>query len=255
MKTIYIRIDNLGKENRNTVFKIIARQILEDFSKGIFLTQNELAHKCHCSKSTITAFSKAALVSGFRELQMRLRIEYENNFKINNTIDLLNKNNEQNFFEINDNLKNWVNSNDKQIEFFIKKIISKKVNVFSCYQTVYSTIFLEDVLNKNNIDNKVINLEKDVEIIRKLNYKDSYNVFIFSGRDNSFLTKLFEYIYNDNKDIIVFVSLNWKDYFKDKDITVIYFDNEKFERNFIDRNFKLIYMWKYIDYILTSKMN
>ncbi|QHX36723.1 hypothetical protein [Spiroplasma sp. BIUS-1] len=250
MNSIYRNIDNLGRENRNTVFKIISKQILSDFSNGVFLSQDDLAMKCNCSKSTITAFSKAVLVSGYRELQIRLKIEYENNFEINNNQKIYNQKNKENFLDTtNNNLKNFILKNHEKILKFISKD-NKIINIFSSYQTNFSTIFLKDVLDENKITSNVINLEKDVLTLKNINLESCKSLFIFSGRDNSFLKKFLDYINLSKEDIIVISSLQWKEYLDSKKVEVIYFDNENFKRNYIDRNFILIYMWKYLDYLL-----
>ncbi|WP_339030515.1 hypothetical protein [Spiroplasma endosymbiont of Cantharis nigra] len=249
MNSIYTRIDNLGRENRNTVFRIISRKILEDFSNGVFRSQEDLAYISNCSKATITAFSKAALVSGYRELQIRLKIEYENNFTLNKSNEKLIDNKAKNdFFLNNQYLEKWTVESYEQISNFFLTNLEHKIQVFSGYQTLYSTNFLEDVLQKNNIDVWTLKLDKDIISIKNINYEKVKSIFILSGRDTNSLKGFFEYVYNKNSNIIVIASLNWEKYLQSKKAKAIFFDNEHFNRNYIDRNFQLIYLWKYLDY-------
>ncbi|AGR42194.1 hypothetical protein [Spiroplasma diminutum] len=249
MKSIYTRIDNLGKENRNTVFKIISKKILDDFSNGIFLSQEDLAFSCHCSKATITSFSKAALVSGYRELQIRLKIEFENNFILKVSNNTMNEK-QVLFDEKNKILNKWIDEVGTSLCKFFKELKNNKIFIFSSYQTEYSTIFLEDVLLKNNIDNKFIKIERDILSITNIDINQNNFLFIFSGRDNNILKKVFEHVIKYTNNIAIIASLNWKDYLSGNKNNVYYFDNENFEKTFIDRNFELIHLWKYIDFLM-----
>ncbi|ALD66618.1 hypothetical protein [Spiroplasma cantharicola] len=247
MNSIYTRIDNLGRENRNTIYRIISKKILEDFSNGIFRTQDDLAYICNCSKATITAFSKAALVSGYRELQIRLKIEYENNFDSNKSnINQI----EKEFSTTIQHLEKWAIANFEKIESFFSGNTKNEFHIFSGYQTYYSTYFLEDILEKNNMNVRLIKLDKDIISIKSKNYNEINSIFILSGRDTDSLRGFFEYVYNKNSNIIVIASLNWEHYLNSKKVRSIYFDNEHFSKGYLDRNFQLIYLWKYLDFKL-----
>ncbi|AUF83209.1 hypothetical protein CXP39_00085 [Mesoplasma syrphidae] len=62
---------------KNETFYQISKKILKLYNQGVFLSQKELAVQCFVSEALITQFAQRLKFSGYRELHLRLEIEYE----------------------------------------------------------------------------------------------------------------------------------------------------------------------------------
>ncbi|AVN60436.1 hypothetical protein CG007_02300 [Mesoplasma entomophilum] len=248
MNSIYKKVDNLSRDNRETTFKLVADQILKDFSRGLFRTQDELAKKCFVSKSTITQFAKILECTGFRELQIRLKIEYENNFNKKNT----NYSKHLTVREYYISFEKWISENyDFLIDFSddIKK--KEEVFLFPSFQTQYASNFLIDVLEKHDYQANIFNLEKDLNKLKKIEWEKKLVLLILTGRDNGSLKLIYEYLTSIGSEVYIICSTNWK--FDNNNTKTMYFDNKLCERKYVDRNFWLINLFKLLEELLITK--
>ncbi|AGR40763.1 MurR/RpiR family transcriptional regulator [Spiroplasma taiwanense] len=86
MISYYEIIENISKGDKNSNNALIAKNIVENFLKGVVLPQNELAIKCYLSKSSITKFCKKINLDGYRKLTYHLKNEIEKFLEHNNNI-------------------------------------------------------------------------------------------------------------------------------------------------------------------------
>ncbi|AGY41079.1 hypothetical protein mflW37_0120 [Mesoplasma florum W37] len=249
MNSVYKNIENLSKDNRETAFKIVAKQILLDFSNNKFRSQEELAKKCYVSNATITQFSKAALCTGYRELRLRLKIEYDNNFLNDQKLSMK----KISISEYYVSFENWLSENWNFLEELIKTMIERKqVFLFPSFQTHYSAIFLSDVLEKHDLNVNIFNLEKDLKKLQNIDWTKKVVLLILTGRDNESLKLIYDYMKKANSKVFVICSQNWN--FKDdKNVNIMYLDNQISSRNYVDRNFWLINLYKFLEEILIKR--
>ncbi|ASZ08789.1 hypothetical protein CK556_00200 [Mesoplasma chauliocola] len=251
MNSVYKNIENLSRDNRETAFKIVAKQILIDFSNNKFRSQEELAKKCYVSNATITQFSKAALCTGYRELRLRLKIEYDNNFSDNQKTSIK----KVSVKEYYSSFENWLSDNWDFIEDLIKAMTEKKeVFLFPSFQTHYSAIFLSDVLEKHDLNVSIFNLEKDFRKLNNIDWTKKVILLILTGRDNESLKLIYDYMKKANSKVFVICSQNW-DFRKDGNANIMYLDNQISSRNYVDRNFWLINFYKFLEEILITRCN
>lgn len=245
MNSIYKRIENLVKVNKLTTFSLVAKTVLDDFNNGIFRDQLDLAVICFVSKSTITQFSKAVLCSGYRELVVRLKIEYENNFLSLNENKI-----KQLKHKTFDNLKNWISVNDIQINTLSNMIKeSEKIYLFSSYQTNIAKEYFSEILLEKNYEVITADISKNLKWFKNIEIKNNYLfIFIISGRDTSTIFRTFEHFVSQESKIFLIVSNNWTENLKEiQNKEIIYFDNINFSKNFVDRIYQLISLFKIVE--------
>ncbi|QBQ07618.1 hypothetical protein SGLAD_v1c04190 [Spiroplasma gladiatoris] len=207
MVSIYERIENLVKDNKNTTFKLIAKQILEDFNNGVFKSQNELADACYVSMSTITQFSKSALCEGYKELAIRLKIEYENAMiapKKRDEIDY--KELDTRSFEI---INDWVLSYSDFILSLANQInTKKKIWLAPSFQTMPVARHFENILRNQGVDVHLMDSAINLELVRHVDFKDELILVIMTGRDTLTLSRILEYIEKITKNVYLITTNN-----------------------------------------------
>ena len=195
MISMYERVENLIKDNRNTTFKIIAKQLLLDFQQGIFKSQNELAETCFVSLATITQFSKATLCEGYKELTIRLKIEYENTLG-GNRHDTPKKIDYENLDLTNfEAIKTWVyESSDFILKF--SKIINKrrKLWIAPSFQSMQSAVYLQTILRNQGIEVYIMDSSINLEIVRHIDFKNEVVLILFTGRDTDTLSRMLDFL-------------------------------------------------------------
>ncbi|AOG60326.1 hypothetical protein SHELI_v1c03730 [Spiroplasma helicoides] len=207
MTSIYERIENLVKDNRNTTFKSIAKKILDDFNEGIFKSQNELAEACFVSMSTITQFSKAALCEGYKELIIRLKIEHENAMKAKPNhaeIDYHNLDTEH-----LEHINNWVMT----CSDFILKLASeinkdKKLWIAPSFQSMPVAKHFENILINQGVDVRVMDSSINLEIVRHFDFTDQLILVLMTGRDTLTLSRILEYLEKISKNVFLVTTAN-----------------------------------------------
>ncbi|WP_169729893.1 hypothetical protein [Mesoplasma seiffertii] len=246
---MYKKVENLSRDNRKTAFKLVAEQIVKDFSKGLFKTQEQLASECYVSKSTITQFAKNLGCTGFRELQTRLKVDYENNFVEQDS-------NYSSHLTVKDyylSFEKWISENYVFLTDLLKGIKSKEeVFLFPSFQTQYAGKFFVDVLEKHNLVANIFNLEKDFNKLKKINWENKLILIIFTGRDNASLKIIYDYLVSIDLTVYVICSNNWN-FAKDKNTKAMYIDNNLSQRNYVDRNFWLINLFKFLEELLFAQ--
>ncbi|AKU79589.1 hypothetical protein [Spiroplasma turonicum] len=207
MVSIYERIENIVKDNKNTTFKIIGKQILNDWHLGIFKSQYEISESCFVSLATVTQFAKACLCEGYKELIIRLRVEYEQrmqNFKLGSNIDY-----EPDKPKIINEIYSWLEENDEFINKFTDRIKeTKKLWICPSYQAMYSCRFLEDILTNSGIDVKLVDLSVSLEMARTREFKGELIIVILSGRDTETLNRTIEYLLNFKNELFIITTPN-----------------------------------------------
>ncbi|WP_031542336.1 MurR/RpiR family transcriptional regulator [Mesoplasma photuris] len=140
------------ENDEKETFYIISKKILEHYNEGEFLSQSELANECFVSQPLITQFCKSINFSGYRELIIRLKIEYEN-------IIYLNKMNLNNLNEtLSDliTLHEFINNNIKILNELINSILNnEKIAFISSGQSNYSMQFFINSINIKGFTNVV----------------------------------------------------------------------------------------------------
>ncbi|WP_381415271.1 hypothetical protein NPX79_00995 [Spiroplasma endosymbiont of Anurida maritima] len=200
MKSIYDQLELYERQKQNNSFRIISKELLKDFFTGNFRSQSKLANDCYMSPSTITYFSKSLNLSGYREMIVRLKVEYENHkFKSNS------KNDESNFIEFeSNNLKQyysaikWLKNNNVFLESLINEIKkTQKIVVFTSNQIHSAASFWKELM----YDVKDLQLEIINPSTSNINFFDKGSIwrnrswtklFIVSGRDIRTITKMLE---------------------------------------------------------------
>ncbi|QEH61739.1 hypothetical protein SCHIN_v1c05420 [Spiroplasma chinense] len=207
MISIYERIENLVKDNRNTTFKQIAKQILDDFNVGVFKSQNELADVCYVSMSTITQFAKAALCEGYKELAIRLKIEYENALISSPTQKNINYDKvDTNSMEV---LTGWAKDQSDfilQLASEINKV--REIWIASSFQSMNVAKHLRDILTNQGIDVKVMDSSINLEVARHVDFTDKLVLVLLTGRDTLTLSRILEFLATLSKNVFIVTTLN-----------------------------------------------
>ncbi|AHI52958.1 hypothetical protein SCULI_v1c06170 [Spiroplasma culicicola AES-1] len=194
MISIYERIENVARQEENSSYKIIAKNILEDFRGGLFRTQKDLSDKCFVSMSTVTQFSKHLLLSGYRELVVRLKVEREKfNLALNNKKDEFYKETNQKRFELLKNIYEWSKKNEDWLSSIINEInVMRKVLIVASWQAKDVCDILSKLLQSKLIRVKFINNDADILALNNAaTYKDWVKLCIISGRDNNTLINFY----------------------------------------------------------------
>ncbi|WP_339021608.1 hypothetical protein [Spiroplasma endosymbiont of Atherix ibis] len=201
MLSVYERVENLIKDNKNTTFKLIGKQILADWSVGIFKTQNEISESCFVSLATVTQFAKACLCEGYKELSIRLKVEYENVMQ-NQAKSVIGNEIEQ--VGMRAVICQWANENDDFLIDLANKINEKrKVWICPSYQSMYPAKFLEDVLINIGIQTKIIDMSFNLEIGKHLEFNNELIVILLTGRDTETVVIALEYLLKGNNDLYI----------------------------------------------------
>ncbi|AKX34005.1 transcriptional regulator [Spiroplasma litorale] len=206
MVSVYERIENIVKDNKNTTFKIIGKQILSDWHLGIFKTQYEISESCFVSLATVTQFAKACLCEGYKELIIRLRVEYEQRMQtqqVGESMQDIEKS------KIINEIYSWIENNNEFIEKLVKKIKStKKLWICPSSQAIYSCKYLEDILTNAGKDVKLVDLSVSLEMARSREFKGELILVILSGRDTETLDRTIEYLLNFKNDLFIITTPN-----------------------------------------------
>ncbi|AUM62585.1 hypothetical protein [Spiroplasma monobiae] len=201
MLSVYERVENLIKDNKNTTFKLIGKQLLTDWSVGVFKSQNEISESCFVSLATVTQFAKACLCEGYKELSIRLRVEYENVMQNQSKTVIANEANDNGMRTV---IYHWVNENDDFLLDLANKINEKrKVWICPSYQSMYAAKFLEDVLTNVGIQAKIIDMSINLEVGKHLEFSDELIVILLTGRDTETTVIALEYLMKAKNDIFV----------------------------------------------------
>ncbi|WP_199787954.1 family 1 glycosylhydrolase [Mesoplasma florum] len=105
-----------------------------------------------------------------------------------------------------------------------------------------------DVLEKHDYQADIFNLEKDLNKLKKIEWENKIVLLILTGRDNQSLKLIYEYLTSMWSKVYIICSTNWK--FDNNNTKPMYFDNKLCQRNYVDRNFWLINLFK-----LLAEMN
>ncbi|WP_338985556.1 hypothetical protein [Spiroplasma endosymbiont of Diplazon laetatorius] len=201
MLSVYERVENLIKDNKNTTFKLIGKQILTDWSVGVFKSQNEISESCFVSLATVTQFAKACLCEGYKELSIRLRVEYENVMQNQSKTVIGSETDEAGMRSV---ICHWVNENDNFLLDLANKINEKrKVWICPSYQSMYAAKFLEDVLTNVGIQAKIIDMSINLEVGKHLEFNDELIVILLTGRDTETTVIALEYLLKAKNEIFV----------------------------------------------------
>ncbi|AHI53036.1 MurR/RpiR family transcriptional regulator [Spiroplasma culicicola] len=207
MISMYERIENLVKDNRNTTFKSIAKQLLDDFNQGIFKNQNELADACFVSMSTVTQFAKATLCEGYKELAIRLKIEHESMLAKQQPTKEINYNqvDDQNLNIINE----WaLNSSDFILKLAEQINQEKKLWIAPSFQSMYTARHFENILRNQGVDARVMDSSINLEVVRHVDYKDQLVLVIMTGRDTETLSRILEFLEKLSKRVYIIITTN-----------------------------------------------
>ncbi|WP_339034826.1 hypothetical protein [Spiroplasma endosymbiont of Cantharis rufa] len=201
MLSVYERVENLIKDNKNTTFKLIGKQILADWSVGIFKSQSEISKMCFVSLATATQFAKACYCEGYKELSIRLKVEYENVMQNKIRAD---QPNEADMTGMRAVINNWVTENDGFLYDLANKINERrKVWICPSYQSMYSAKFLEDVLTNVGIQSKIIDISINLEVGKHLEFHNELVVILLTGRDTDTTVIALEYLIKAKNEIFI----------------------------------------------------
>ncbi|AUB31312.1 hypothetical protein [Spiroplasma floricola] len=135
MESVLEKLERMTKNIENTSYKIISKEIVSKFFKGIFYNQEDLANSCYVSVSQITKFAKKIGYSGYRELLFNLKNEYSH-------YGWDKKNLEISTIEKFDQLSKWIMKNEKFVKTIAKEIKNKEIiNVYVSYQVRHAATF------------------------------------------------------------------------------------------------------------------
>ncbi|AGR42045.1 hypothetical protein [Spiroplasma diminutum] len=201
MLSVYERVENLIKDNKNTTFKLIGRQILTDWSVGVFKSQSEISKTCFVSLATATQFAKACLCEGYKELSIRLKVEYES---VMQNKAKANVENESDLTGMRSTVNAWVNQNDSFLYDLANKINDRrKVWICPSYQSMYPAKFLEDVLTNVGIQTKIIDTSINLEVGKHLEFNNELIIVLLTGRDTDTTVIALEYLIKAKNEIFV----------------------------------------------------
>ncbi|WP_342259216.1 hypothetical protein [Spiroplasma endosymbiont of Dioctria linearis] len=249
---LYKKIEKISKNYINDTSKIISQQILKDFWNNNFRKQKQLAKICNVSEATITNFSKAISLSGYRELIIILKMEYKNNF-----IDI--KTNKVNqISELFVNFTSFTKDTDFKINLFKKIILknNKEIIIMSSYETFFSSIFLSDLLNQKNYKATIFDLSKSQNNLNQSHYFEYSYIFIFTGDDAQGLYNAYEFLKNkiDKNNIFILYTYLWEKNFELID-NKLFLDQKYYESNITGLNFFLINFFKYFSTLIDYKVD
>lgn len=181
------------KENRkNKTFFLISKKLLDLFNQGEFISQKQLQQICHVSGALITQFAKKLNLSGYRELVIRLKIEYGDQIK--NSLQSISENDET----MSDMLiiHKFINENKKVIQDITKAILdNKKVAFVTCGQANDACrVFVDSVKIKGFLNISLINpyASGRFSIFNEPLFKYDKYFFIFTGVINPVEKEFYE---------------------------------------------------------------
>ncbi|AGR41040.1 MurR/RpiR family transcriptional regulator [Spiroplasma taiwanense] len=250
MLSVYERVENLIKDNKNTTFKLIGKQILTDWNIGVFKTQNEISETCFVSLATVTQFAKACLCEGYKELIIRLRVEYENVMQNSAKVNLGSSENKNQMINI---INDWVEQNDEFISDLAAKIMKvKKLWICPSFQGMYSAKFLEDALTNLGIQAKLIDLSINLEIAKHVDFRNELIVVLLTGRDTETTIRTLEYLIQFKNEVFIITTpsniIEWPEIQNQKHMLVNFQDNNFFYKY---RSYALITLF----FSLTEKIS
>ncbi|ATZ21387.1 MurR/RpiR family transcriptional regulator [Mesoplasma tabanidae] len=184
MKSVFEQLENVAKSVEDSLFKGIAKTLLNNFMEGEFKNQEEISKECYVSISTITKFCKKIGYSGYRELIFNLKLEYarlgwQKASKNISTFDMLNS------------IQNWIISNDNFVEKIVKSIQHAQViNIYASYQVQHAAKYFVEILQELN---KIAVLPRiEYRSTLQKNRETDLNLIILCSRNNDELIKFFE---------------------------------------------------------------
>ncbi len=251
MLSIYEQLENLSRQTKKTTFKLIATKLIEMYSSGVFKTQDEISRDCYVAKSTVTKFAQSIKCSGYRELIVLMKVEYQ---KILTKKKLKSVEQDKKDF-INNSIIKWVYEDIDFVKSFKEDLkYIKSVNIVPSFQSMESANFLAQVLLNSNIYSQIIDVSKQNYLIKKLNvFDNSINLIILTGRDNETLLKFIKknYLYfsqNINYIISTLNQIEKLNYLPQKSQKIITFEGDN--SGFFYRHIALTQLFFYIYEIL-----
>ncbi|ARU91693.1 hypothetical protein SCLARK_001130 [Spiroplasma clarkii] len=207
MISVYERVENLALDSKNTTFTTIAKQILSDFNEGIFRNQNELSDICFVSMSTVTQFSKATLCEGYKELTIRLKIEYENRMLVKPIRDA--ENVDELSLQVLEIINAWAIDAKEFILSLAKEINQKKrIWIAPSSQSLPATRNLHDILLNQGVDVKLMDSSTNLEVARHFDFKNELVLMVVTGRDTLTLQRILEYLEKLSRKVYIITTLN-----------------------------------------------
>ncbi|QBQ07834.1 MurR/RpiR family transcriptional regulator [Spiroplasma gladiatoris] len=157
---IYEKIDEMSKDEKNTIKHIISKKLLNMFLTGEFKSEKDFSKECFVSEATVTRFAKETGCSGYRELIFKLKLEYEKT--ILKAKEEIKKNKINKELETIKSMNNWVNQSKSFLDSLIKNILlQKKIKILSSWQNLDSVSYFQKVLQEQNISSQVVKIELD----------------------------------------------------------------------------------------------
>ncbi|ALD66473.1 MurR/RpiR family transcriptional regulator [Spiroplasma cantharicola] len=190
------KLIKLSDSVEETNFKIIAKKIIENFAKGEFKNQEELAKECYVSLSTITKFSQKIGCTGYRELVFILKSEYDRYGWTENV-------NKVSSFERFESIQKWIIENSLFIENLAKAIKDVKIiNLYPSNQIRHASLYISELFANLNKVVRIISWEYRKDAVK--NSENELEILIVCSSNNRSLLKIFECETNEeNKRFLI----------------------------------------------------
>ncbi|WP_381415112.1 hypothetical protein NPX79_00075 [Spiroplasma endosymbiont of Anurida maritima] len=242
------------KEKQDTT-KTLAEELLKNYDANKFLSMKNLSLRCSVSESQITQFSKIIGYSGYRELVLRMKIEFETYYE--KQLKAKNISINENFHLVKNTIIDLINYVDVFKDDVIgtaellKGIKGGKSNVFllSSYQNQDIATYFNQWLINNKI-NTIFNVTRayDFDVVPKLNENDIIFLLV-SGQDNHTIHEIYKKAIKKTKKIVVVTSLSHVDKF-DKFLYRMFLDHKGFKSLTFEK--RHLYLWYVINQLILN---
>ncbi|PPE06083.1 MurR/RpiR family transcriptional regulator [Williamsoniiplasma lucivorax] len=226
MKSILGRLIEISDSYEQTSTTIIASVILENYLKGEFFDQKELAEKAHVSVPLITLFCQKLGFSGYKEFKTILQLEHQHYFnERKSTTKIKEPSLSSGINLVRDIYKNFfldIVENECFLTSFIEELKNNKgLTIFTAYSTTNAASFAVNLFNGKGYSCRYLNEAENHMEARKhfCENKDVFLVILF-GQDTKRLFGILKTL--DKNKVFIITSTGKRDYVKDyKNVFVI----------------------------------
>ncbi|ALD66478.1 MurR/RpiR family transcriptional regulator [Spiroplasma cantharicola] len=194
--TVINKLIKLSDSVEETNFKAIAKKIIDNFAKGEFKNQEDLAKQCYVSLSTITKFSQKIGCAGYRELIFILKNEYDHYGWTENV-------NKVSSLERFDSIQKWIIENSLFIEKITQAIKEVKIiNLYPSNQIRHASAYIIELFDNLNKIVRVISSEYIKNTVK--NDENELEILIICSSNNNSIIKTYEDETNEkNKKFLI----------------------------------------------------
>ncbi|ATZ17566.1 hypothetical protein ELUMI_v1c08450 [Williamsoniiplasma luminosum] len=184
-------LDIIARDSIDKTTQHIAQEIIKEYYNGNFMSQQELSKKAYTSMSTITKFAQKIGFTGYRELLFSLK--YENEQYAGQIIGYKDSDEDLETHILNQTkfYRNILLQNAPFIDAFAKHLAkTKKLVIFSSYQTHRNADLLVQLLSPLDIEIRYSNIRANDVLIGKKDFENWTILTLISGQDNAFMVEI-----------------------------------------------------------------